>query len=351
MSYHVFKADYSTDKNLILDFWNQHNKKKLDNKFSWIYQSNPHGVATTWLLRHEDDTKIVGMASVFPRVFRYRDKTFTAGIQGDFFVDNKHRSFGPALMLIREIINSVEELDYHFLFAFPNKNAEPIFRRAGYTQLGRINKYTRLFDLSRLLSEKNILPQGLVSILSPVLNQITNIAYPDAWIFNYGRYDIEITKSLDCDLDDLMESYHQNTFSTHKSKEYISWKYEKDPDDTNLYFLLKENNKVVGYIVFCVEEDRFVYLREIIHNQTPVVLSTLLALFFKKVKNLNCEYAYAQIYEKSNLLLSANNLDLAESKQDSKLVYLVNKGKKDSESVDRLIKSRHFNLFKSDEDS
>jgi hypothetical protein len=352
MSYEIIKSDIRKDKDIIIDFWNKNNEKKLNDKFDWMYLSNPDGLASTWLIRHKDGSELVGMASVFPRRFRYRDKTFIAGIQGDFFIHSEHRSFGPALMLIRAILNSLVESNYDFLFGFPNKKADPIFKRAGYRNLGVTKKYVRLFDIRRLLSERTPIPGVLLGPISTVSNQLLKLVYPDAWIFNLGRFAASISDTFDFDIQYLSEHYHQNYFTSYKTRDYLKWKYEQDPDDENKFFVIKDaSNQVVGCIVFCIEDNRYIQMREILHTEGLITLSALLSIFFKQVKKLNCEYAYVQIYENSALLSSSNNLDLTISDQGRKIVFATNANKETEPLLNDLLHSQVFNLLKSDEDS
>jgi hypothetical protein len=352
MSYEIIKSDILEDKQLILDFWNRNNPNRLDEKFDWMYLSNPDGLASTWLVKHSESSGIVGMASVFPRTFRYKDKTYKGGIQGDFFISSKHRSFGPALMLIRAIIKSFEESDYDFLLTLPNKKAEPIFKRAGYNYLGVIKKCTRLFDAKRLLIEKAPIPHFLSNLIGPIANQLVKLIYPDTWFFNLGRFDTKIAATLDFNIQYISRLYHQNYFATDKNTDYLKWKYEKDPDDDHKFFYIMDaSRQVVGCIVFCIEDGDYVQIREILYPQDPSILAALMCLFFNETKRRNYKYAYAQIYENSGILTSSNNLDLTISGHGRNVFYIINSAKPTVSQLNTYLHSACFNLFTSDEDT
>jgi hypothetical protein len=352
MSYEIIKSDILRDKQTILDFWNDNHENKLDEKFDWMYLSNPDGLASTWLVKHSDSSDIVGMASVFPRIFRYKDKTFKGGIQGDFLVHSKHRSFGPALMLIRTIAKSLEDTDYDFFLLFPNEKAEPIFKRAGYNYLGVTKKYSRLFNITRLLSDKTPIPHFLSKLIGPTANQLVKLIYPDTWFFNLGRFETKIVNTLDFDTQHLFSLYHKSCFATDKTKDYLKWKYEKDPKNDNKFFYIRDvSQRVVGCIVFCVEDSNHVHVREILHTQEPSILGALLGLFLKQIKKANCEYAYALIYENSGILTSSNNLDLTVSNHGRKIYYMINPSKSTEAQLDSYLHSPFFNLFTSDQDA
>jgi hypothetical protein len=352
MSYEIIKSDILKEKQTILDFWNNNHEKRLDDKFAWMYLSNPDGLASTWLVKHSESSDIVGMASVFPRRFRYKNKTFKGGIQGDFLIHGKHRSFGPALMLIKAIVTSLEESDYDFLLLFPNKKAEPVFKRAGYKCLGMTKKYTRLFDITDLLAEKTPIPPFLSKLISPISKQLVKLIYPDTWFFNLGRFETKSSNTLDFDIQHLSNLYHQSYFATNKTKDYLKWKYENDPDDDNIFFSIRDaSQRVVGCVVFCVEERNIIQVREILHTQEPSILASLLSLFFKHIKKTNCRYAYALIYENSGILTSSNNLDLTISEHGRKIFYMTNPNKSTEAELKDHMHSPCFNLFTSDQDT
>jgi hypothetical protein len=352
MSYEIIKSDIHEDGDTIIGLWNKNNEKKIDQKFDWMYLSNPDGLASTWLVKQQETSDIVGMASVFPRNFRFNDRVYKAGIQGDFFIQKDHRSFGPALMLIRAIVKSLENSDIDFLYAFPNRQAKPIFRRAGYNYLGATKKHIRLLNINRLLADKTNLPNSLLNIVGPISNQLIKLIYPDTWVFNFGRFETRITNTIDFDIEYLLSKYHESCFTTEKTDYYLKWKYENDPDDNNLFFYIKDNAlRVLGCIVFCIEPNNIIQIREILHTHNQSTLAALLALFFKHIKKWDVEYAYAQIYENSGFLAPSNHLDLTLSDQGRKIVYTLNPNRQMSSQISKLLHSNAFCLFSSDEDS
>jgi hypothetical protein len=255
-------------------------------------------------------------------------------------------------MLIRTIAKALSDSDYDFFLSFPNKKAAPIFKRAGYNFLGLARKYIRLFDTSQLLVNKTPIPDSLSQLISPVLNQLVKLIYPDTWIFNLGRFETRITNSLDFDIQHLSTLYHQSCFATYKTIDYLKWKYEKDPNNKNSYFYIRDSSlHVVGCIVFCVDDSHLVQVRDILYTQDQSILPALLSLFFKKAKKSNYEYAYTLLYENSGILTSHNNLDLTITKHRREIFYMTNPAKSSKSQLEKYLHSPCFNLFASDQDN
>jgi hypothetical protein len=255
-------------------------------------------------------------------------------------------------MLIRAIAKSLEDTDYDFFLLFPNEKAEPIFKRADYKYLGMTKKYMRVFNVTLLLTDKTPIPIFLSKLISPALNQLVKLIYPDTWFFNLGRFETKTTKTLDFETQYLSSLYHQNCFATDKTKDYLKWKYENTPGSENIFFyIIDTSQRVVGCIVFCVEASNNVQIREILHTQEPSILEALLGLFFKHIKKFKYEYAYALIYENSSILTSSNYLDLTISDYRRKVFYITNPSKSTEAQLNDYLHSPFFNLFASDQDN
>ena len=351
MKYVVNKADILKEKQRIIDFWNENNKNELDEKFSWFYESNPDGIADTWLLTKETSSEIVGMATLFPRFFNNQGKTYRAGIQGDFFISKKHRSFGPALTLIRSISESFKDLNYDFIYGFPNRAAEPILRRAGFKRLGCLEKHVRLFDIERLLNEKFHAHNTIISATAKLGNVFLSLLYPDTWNFNFKRHRVKASLSIQNNVKDLTDSYSRSCFSTQKSFEYLRWKYEQDPDDKNFFFtVLDLDDTIIGCIVYRFDNNT-IEIREIIYRNNQLEFMDLLSRFFRYAKSKNVEYAYFVSYENSCVLSRIADLQLSRANQGRSIYFLTNKMADSDGEITRLITESKLNLHNTDEDT
>ena len=56
----------------------------------------------------------------------------TAGVAIDFAILQEHRGFGPALKHQRMVTKDLKDRGINFIYAYPNKQAEPVFKRVRY---------------------------------------------------------------------------------------------------------------------------------------------------------------------------------------------------------------------------
>ena len=115
-------------------------------RFEWAYLENPDGVARGW--GAEDDGTLVGVAVVFPRQVRLPDGTrVRAWTPGDLSVSQTHRRRGIASRLRGATRAAVDAGDSALLFAIPNAQAAGVHEKAGYSPLGRLERFVRLLSL------------------------------------------------------------------------------------------------------------------------------------------------------------------------------------------------------------
>ncbi len=115
-------------------------------RFEWAYLENPEGRARAWAA--EDAGTLVGVAVVFPRCVRLPDgRRVRAWTTGDLSVSASHRRQGLASRLRVATRAAVDAGDSALLFAIPNAQAAGVHEKAGYWQLGRLERYVRLLAL------------------------------------------------------------------------------------------------------------------------------------------------------------------------------------------------------------
>jgi hypothetical protein len=83
----------------------------------------------------------------------------------DMAVRPEHRTLGPALQLQKGLLaESLRTVD--FLYGFPNPKAAPVFQRAGYRPLGRMQRHVRVLRPSGYLDRR--MPAAVARILAPL---------------------------------------------------------------------------------------------------------------------------------------------------------------------------------------
>lgn len=122
-------------------------------RFEWLYLNNPAGIAKSWFVC--DGTKIVGIASLFPRAVRLGSREWVCGQVGDFGVDVGFRSLGPALMLQRATFDPIDHGSMAFCYDCPPHDAGmSTFRRLNLAPNTEVHRYARLLRVERQLTRR-----------------------------------------------------------------------------------------------------------------------------------------------------------------------------------------------------
>lgn len=135
-SYTVRELNLTIEADILELFalWDDVYPNVLKKKFDWLYLKNPAGLARVWIVS-DAHGKIAGAAAVFPRRFRIAGASRLAGLAGDFLIHPTHRTLGPAVALQRQVCAEATRGWVDFLYGFPNRLAEPMFKRVGFALL------------------------------------------------------------------------------------------------------------------------------------------------------------------------------------------------------------------------
>jgi hypothetical protein len=290
MNYTIIKADKLKHKEYIFSVWDENYPGVLKNRFEWLYNNNPAGPASVWLLKYEKTKKYVGVAAIFPRIFAIDGKSFIGGIAGDLVVNTNHRTLGPALQIQKRIISGALREGYDFLYAFPNKSSEPVLKKVGYKKLGQKVRLVKVLKTRQHLSKLPFLKK-MVYILCPLFDAILRMHIYKMMLFTKNDSMFEELKDFDNRFDHLWQkASKQFSFVGQRSSKYLRWKFLDNPGNKNRIFALIEQNKedVKGYIVY-----RFIHnsieIRDFLFLNEDSTFNKLMVGFLKHAMFLEAE--------------------------------------------------------------
>ena len=122
-------------------------------RYAKYFEDSPLGPPHFFLARDAQTDSFVGMSAIFPTQLRVFGELVPAAVAGEFAVDDGHRGLGPAVPLQRAAVNALGEHGLACAFGYPNEHSEPITRRVGYQDLGRLTRYVKVLR-SRILVEQ-----------------------------------------------------------------------------------------------------------------------------------------------------------------------------------------------------
>lgn len=301
MNYTIYRLSDEKDKENLLKFWNENHEKDLDEKYKWIYEGNPAGKATVFLVK--DNEYPIGCFAVFPRRLSINGVNLRAGVGGDFHIHKKHRILGPALKLVKSLVSIVQENEFDLIYGFPNKNAEPVMKRAGFKCLGRQIRIAKIIRTSEQIKKLHF-NKYFNKLLSPLLDVALKLSAFETWYRFKGGFICEEISNFDERFDKLwMKSKSRFQIVGERTSEFLTWKYLKKPDAEYKIFALLNSNRteLKGYIVYCMDEDS-IRITDFIFPEDKKTLRVLVAHFMIHVRKEPIRSVIMQLYENKEIL-------------------------------------------------
>lgn len=233
------------------------------NFFNWLYKSEYcQAQFITKLLYHYDE--IIGYGSVL--LFEIED--YKVGSLVNLFIEEKHRTLGPAIQLQKSLLHKVkEEALCDFILAKPNLKSEAVFKRMGYQCLGPMTRHTIVLNPLLYLQIPSILPR-----IDGFLFQWMNVVrFYLLLISARNKSQNEIKKG--CFIE---ESYIKQKLMS----SFRSWRYFNIFSNSNyLYKVKKGVLKEDGYIIYSSAKS-IIYIEDLINIDQDDLEEVLLTFLF-----------------------------------------------------------------------
>lgn len=325
MGYKANQADLSRDKDAVVSFWNGIQQRPLDAKFEWIYLGNPNGKASLWMVHHEETSALSGMTALFPRIFSIKEDSRYCAVAGDLLVHPKHRSLGPALMLQRNVVSKAKNGEYCFIYGFPNKSAEAVWKRIGYKFLGPTVRLTKVLRTSSLL-KKYAIPKALSYIFSPLIDFGLYLFSAETWKFKSKDYICRFVDFPDERFDRFYEKLKkQYSVVGQRDSEFLKWKYLNDPDDKHQFFAVfnSSEDELHGYIAFCRSERR-ASVRDFAFGNNEAANESLVVYFLKHMRKQGSEAVTFRFLENNELISFFKKYQFVKRADEGNIYYYTN---------------------------
>jgi Acetyltransferase (GNAT) domain len=228
-------------------------------RYRKYYERNPLGAPVLFLAREEDSRELVGMSTLFPTRLRVFGELVPAAIGGDFAVDDGHRGFGPSVALQRASVGALAERGLACAFGYPNEFSEPITKRVGYVDVGRLTRFVKVLR-SRAVLDAYAGSRPLARAAAPFGRVLVDplLAARDRLRRRPRGLRVERPDRFDERFESLWEAlWREHGITSERNAELLNWKYEMG-EPGGIYRVLAvvgEDDDVAGYAVFRVRNE------------------------------------------------------------------------------------------------
>ena len=325
MNYTIYRSSVEKDREELLKFWNENHEKDLNGKYQWIYEGNPAGKATVFLVRDNQKGECVGCLAVFPRQISIKGTNLRAAVVGDLLVHKVHRILGPALKLEKSLISSVQEKEFDLVYGFPNKKSELVMKLAGFECLGSYIRMFRLINTSEPLQKLHF-PKFITRVFSPMLNIALKLCVLETWYRSNGRFTCEEIGRFDERFDQLWRK-SQSRFEVvgERTSKYLTWKFLENPNAKHKIFAIctPDKTEVRGYIIYCDAEDH-IDVRDFILPEGRKAARVFVTCFLRHIKKASPAWVAIRILENKKISKFFRRFGFVRMKRGYNIYYSCN---------------------------
>jgi len=251
--YIIEKADLGRQKEEILALLQRNLEGITEARFVWNYLKGP---AICWVAREGSAGQLVGSCAIFLRDIAVNGAPAKAGIAGDFAVDKKHRTFGPAITMQKSLLASLDEERVDVTYSIPNASSGPLLVRLGYREIGKYHRYVKLLK-AEYRENRNILPSPIKGMASGIADLTIKILSRE---FRYRRrapVAVETPELFDGRFDGLSgAASKKHGIIGARGSRFLNWRYnESDYRDYSVFAVTGQAGALSCYIVYYIDEN------------------------------------------------------------------------------------------------
>jgi hypothetical protein len=287
------------------------------------------------------------MASVFPTQLRVFGELVPAAVAGEFAVDDGHRGLGPAIPLQRAAVNALGDHGLACAYGYPNEHSEPITRRVGYADLGKLTRFVKVLR-SRVLVEQYGRGRVAAGIGRVALDPLLSVFSRER--LHRRRHRIERPAAFDERFSGVWSSlWQRGTITSERNVELLNWKYEmgRDGGIYRTFALVGPDEQVAAYAVYR-ERNGIRHVIDIVFQPDQQFLDSLLAELIRDARKQGLA-AISLIYLGAQGLLTQRlkAFGFVRRTEDSSLHVFV---PGESELERALVEAENWNFLNADAD-
>jgi N-acetylglutamate synthase-like GNAT family acetyltransferase len=242
------RADPIAERAAIEQFWTE-NFSSDSRRFS-CYFNNPLEPGSIWVLRTQSGD-VVGTTGLHTCRMVIDGHSHRAGHAVNLAIDPKYRTAGPAIQLQRGLLESVRHSGQSLVCGVTER-AVAVLARAGYRQVGPLEKWTKVLRTAHKLQQYLKLP-ALAKCAGFGLDFALWGLSPEARLRRPPGWQVEFPEQFDQRFDRLWDrAQSQFPIATERSSKFLNWRFRDCCDDQFRTLCLSDaNHELAGYVVYC----------------------------------------------------------------------------------------------------
>ena len=218
----------------------------MQERYEWLYLSNPHGRALTWLAIERASGEAVGCSSIFPRKVIVDGRERTGGIGGDCYIEPRMRRKGLATALHTASFAEMRAGGVEFMYGPPTPNNLGALVKAGSRIVTGYRRWVRPLTsrgayraaFSRVPTRFEARLAGLPIM---VLDRLTRTDATGFALEQVYEFKPEFSEMFN-----RAAATHPVICS--RDRQYLDWRYNQAPSMRQIPLAVKREGEVVGFV-------------------------------------------------------------------------------------------------------
>jgi hypothetical protein len=231
-------------------------------RYDWLYASNPHGPAQSWIAVERRTGRAVACTSFFPRKLLVDGVLRRGALGGDAYVETQARRRGLAKALHRASFASFAEGNVEFMFGPPYEDNLQALVKAGANFVGKLESSIRLLSLPklhRIPAYYRAASRQLGKTLTKAVADLPNLLRKPE--LTASGLAIPVTLSpverFDEEFDRFFEACSVNyRIVGLRDAGYLNWRYLAAPSRRQIPFAARCSGRLIGMVALEIFRDR-----------------------------------------------------------------------------------------------
>lgn len=287
MAYDVCKFDYEVHSGALRNLWGELISNSSQERMEKVYLETALGRAETSLIFHNSTEGPVGCVSCFPLEIPGPNSSCRLKINFDMMIGKKHRTLGPAIMVLRGLVDEVKG-SCDGLLAMPNEKSQPVFKKLGYRHIGDSRRWSKIIRSHNKVTSK---------VKNPIVSKLAG-GFLDSILYFFSfeflcflwatlpftsRWTDRINSSFDAEEVEVLVARPE-------LKSYVAWRYSKGIGGKGArYYKLYKNDKLNAVIAYSLNKAEVVVHDVISVDSGRMNMVFVLARFISKMRYLGIE--------------------------------------------------------------
>jgi GNAT superfamily N-acetyltransferase len=252
-----------------------------EKRFEWLYRASPHGTARVWVACESSDGAVIGAAAAFPRRISFRGQERLGWVLGDFCIDERYRSLGPAVQLQRACLDVAAATPGTFCYDFPSKGMMAIYKRLGIGPAGTLVRWAKPLHATRKI-ESVVRSRSLAKALGVP----AEIALAQrGWKGDRTAGTLQLHEGACGEEFDALNArvcQQPGIFSV-RTAEHLNWRYLAHPSAKHEVLTARRGGVLIGYAIFTQQGDE-ARVVDLCSADEPSLIALLLAGVVRQVR-------------------------------------------------------------------